>query len=106
MKATGRAGEISGNLFSKCSDLGFSAQARRRVHLRDWNGFVLPDNPAAWQDLRDLRLSASPSSLMGGNPPWITQTALELLSDPAPTGRNRCQSALEVTLLTGLGLAR
>jgi integrase len=72
-----------------------------RVHLRDRNGIVMPNNPAAWQDLRDRGFERI-SKLSRGR-----QAALDYPKTPEFLAALRQRQgiagrALEVTLLTGL----
>ncbi len=72
-----------------------------RVHLRDRNGIVMPNNPAAWQDLRDRGFERINKLSRGRQAALDYQKAPEFLA----TLRKRkgaAARALEVTLLTGL----
>jgi integrase len=72
-----------------------------RVHLRDRHGIIMPNNPAAWQDLRDRGFERI-SKLSRGR-----QAALDYEKSPEFLAALRQRQgiaarALEVTLLTGL----
>jgi integrase len=72
-----------------------------RVHLRDRHGIAMPNNPAAWQDLRDRGFERI-SKLSRGR-----QAALDHQQAPGFLAALRQRQgiaarALEVTLLTGL----
>jgi integrase len=72
-----------------------------RVHLRDRHGIIMPNNPAAWQDLRDRGFERI-SKLSRGR-----QAALDYQQAPGFLAALRQRQgiaarALEVTLLTGL----
>jgi integrase len=72
-----------------------------RVHLRDRHGIAMPNNPAAWQDLRDRGFERI-SKLSRGR-----QAALDYQQAPRFLAALRQRQgiaarALEVTLLTGL----
>ena len=72
-----------------------------RVHLRDRHGIAMPNNPAAWQDLRDRGFERI-SKLSRGR-----QAALDYPKTPEFLAALRQRQgiaarALEVTLLTGL----
>lgn len=72
-----------------------------RVHLRDRNGIVMPNNPAAWQDLRDRGFERINKLSRGRQAALDYQKASELLTALCRM-RGIAARALEVTLLTGL----
>ncbi len=72
-----------------------------RVHLRDRHGLIVPNNPAAWQDLRDRGFERIRKLSRG------RQAALDYQKSPEFLAALRQRQgiaarALEVTLLTGL----
>jgi integrase len=72
-----------------------------RVHLRDRHGIAMPDNPAAWQDLRDRGFERISKLTRGRQAALDYQRAPEFLAAVRQRGGVAAR-ALEVTLLTGL----
>ena len=72
-----------------------------RVHLRDRHGIIMPNNPAAWQDLRDRGFERISKLSAAGKPPLITEKSPEFLA-ALRQRQGIAARALEVTLLTGL----
>jgi integrase len=72
-----------------------------RVHLRDRHGIAMPNNPAAWQDLRDRGFERISKLSRGRQAALDYQQAPEFLA-ALRQRRGIAARALEVTLLTGL----
>ena len=72
-----------------------------RVHLRDRHGIVMPNNPAAWQDLRDRGFERISKLSRGRQAALDYQKAPEFLA-ALRQRQGIAARALEVTLLTGL----
>jgi integrase len=72
-----------------------------RVHLRDRHGIVMPNNPAAWQDLRDRGFERISKLSRGRQAALDYQQAPEFLA-ALRQRQGIAARALEVTLLTGL----
>jgi integrase len=72
-----------------------------RVHLRDRHGIIMPNNPAAWQDLRDRGFERISKLSRGRQAALDYQKTPEFLS-ALRQRQGIAARALEVTLLTGL----
>ena len=72
-----------------------------RVHLRDRHGIVLPNNPAAWQDLRDRGFERIQKLSRGRQAALDYRKAPEFLA-AVRQREGVAARALEVTLLTAL----
>ena len=72
-----------------------------RVHLRDRHGIIVPNNPAAWEDLRDRGFERISKLTRGRQAALDYQKAPEFLT-ALRQRQGIAARALEVTLLTGL----
>ena len=72
-----------------------------RVHLRDRHGIAMPNNPAAWQDLRDRGFERISKLTRGRQAALDYQEAPEFLA-AVRQRQGIAARALEVAMLTGL----
>jgi integrase len=72
-----------------------------RVHLRDRHGIIMPNNPAAWQDLRDRGFERISKLSRGRQAALDYQKTAEFLASLRQR-HGVAARALELTLLTGL----